>query len=32
MMRGKVEPFAMPIVVKRVPSMVQGVRQTTTIP
>ncbi len=32
MMRGKVEPFAEPIVVRVVPTMVQVIRHTTTIP
>ncbi len=32
MMRGKVEPFAMPIVVRVMPTTVQVVRQTTVVP
>jgi hypothetical protein len=32
MMRGKVEPFAVPIVVRAMPPMVQAIKQTTTIP
>jgi hypothetical protein len=32
MMRGRVEPFTIPIVVKVVPPVVQGVRQIASIP
>ncbi len=32
MMRGKVEPYAMPIMVRVVPTMVQIAKQTTKIP
>jgi hypothetical protein len=32
MMRGKLEPFVIPTMVRAMPPMVQVVRQTTTIP
>jgi hypothetical protein len=32
MMRGKLEPFVVPTMVRAMPPMVQVVRQTTTIP
>jgi hypothetical protein len=32
MMRGKLEPFVVPTMVRAMPPMVQVVRQTTTLP
>ncbi len=32
MMRGKIEPFVVPIVVRALPTMIQVIIQTTTIP
>jgi hypothetical protein len=32
MMRGRVEPFVVPIVVRAMPPMVHAIKHTTTIP